>query len=363
MGTLVALGTLSESFVTTERLEREITMRPQSILHHALSLGVTTATALLLATPAEAKGPSPAHACLASFSGAEEQARSGRLREAQEQFSKCAKASCGTLQKKCAAGAERASADLAHVAIVVNDSAGQPLVDVLVKMDGEPLATRLDGRALPMDPGVHEFTFGARVGQPGRYVWLTRKIMVVEGQREPISVTLPAPADAAADANADATSDAKPADEPSKSDDSTRAAKPADEPTREVASTEVSPAAPARRGGSALPWILGGVGVLGLGAGALFTYWGRNDNDALAQCAPECSPSSVTHIRQLYLASDISFAAGGAALAVSTILFVTSHPHEAPPGAGARASGSHTAYVFDVQPTRSGAFATVGGSF
>jgi hypothetical protein len=109
-------------------------------------------------------------------------------------------------------------------------------------------------------------------------------------------------------------------------------------PEREMSST-------VRHGGgpSAFAYLLGGVGLLGVGAGGLLTYWGKTDNSALAACTPNCQPSSVEHIRRLYLAADVSFAAGGAALGIASLLFATSH--------------------FDVQPAHSGAFATFKGVF
>jgi len=354
--------------VTTMRLRsRQI---PVSRAVRAAAIGITIATVAASAVPAEAKGGQPLRACSAAFSGAQERARSGHFREAKELFLKCAKTpTCGGIQRKCALAAEETGSELAHVAIVVNDSAGTPLVDVIVKMDGEPLATRLDGRAIAMDPGVHEFTFGAGVGEPVHYVWLTRKFMVAQGQREPISVTMPA----AQDVDAETTPIAAPTPavrslvaapaEPSKDvDASSSSEKPV--VTEPASSTAAASAmAPQRSGRSVLPWVVGGVGALGVGAGALLTYWGRADNQALAQCSPDCKPASVDHIHQLYLASDLSFAAGGAAIGLAAILLATSHPHEGSIPSTGSSGASHTALAFDVQPTRSGAFASFVGAF
>ncbi len=41
------------------------------------------------------------------------------------------------------------------------DTAGHDLTDVRVSMDGAPLLQRLDGSAIPVDPGVHHFVFEA----------------------------------------------------------------------------------------------------------------------------------------------------------------------------------------------------------
>jgi hypothetical protein len=81
------------------------------------------------------------------------------------------------------------------------------------------------------------------------------------------------------------------------------------------------------------------VGLAALGAGAALTYWGRRDNDLLARCAPYCSPASIDHIRQLYLASDIAIGTGVAAIGIAGVIFL------------------------DVRPAPSGAIASVAGTF
>jgi hypothetical protein len=125
---------------------------------------------------------------------------------------------------------------------------------------------------------------------------------------------------------------------------------------------EVAPAAPvataektasATRGPPALSFVLGGVGAAALGAGALATYWGNKDNTALGQCAPWCQPSTVKHIKQLYVGADISFGVGAAALAACFWLFARS-PF----------SGDEHGYHVDVAATPSGgAVATLSGRF
>jgi hypothetical protein len=342
------------------------------------------ATTVALSAPSALAKEQPLRACSAAYQGAQERQRAGHLRQARELLLECAKPTCGGLQRKCASGAGQLSSRLAWISPVVTDAAGTPLADVQVKVDGEPWTMRLDGHPLPVDPGLHEFSFSARVGAwPGRDVSKTQKIMVWQGQRGPISITLPAPDDGepqaaaaaqatAADAvgdGADETSseaDTSAFDEKEKTLDTSAPDKPgADKPGRdETPGPEPSPAGVARRGGpSAFAYVLGSVGVLGLGAGGLLTYWGKTDNDALGQCSPNCRPSSVDHIKRMYLAADLSFAGGAAALGVSALLFATSHSSEVTTKAGAKPAPARAAYQFDVRPTRSGAFASFEGAF
>jgi len=310
-------------------------------------VGAGTLALGLSAAPSDARDSARA-ACASTYEDALAHQEAGHLREARTLALQCARAACGNLQRKCAASAEQLRSDIAWIAPVVTDDKGTPLVDAQVKLDQQPLASRLDGRELPVDPGVHELSVTAKVGKwPGHEVSATRKVMIVQGQRGPITITLPSSDDepSAAPAPSAPAAEASPASSP--------AAPP---PEEEKHADTASATRPQHHGPSAWPFVIGGVGVLGLGAGALLTYWGKSDNDALAACSPSCAPSSVDHIRNLYLAADISFGVGGAALGLATVLFLTSHPssREAPPS---------TAAVFDVRPTRSGAVASFQGVF
>lgn len=321
------------------------------------------AAALVLWTASAAgKG---AFTCRAAYDGARGQQRAGHLREARDLLLACAKPTCGSLQKKCAAVAGRLELDLGWIVPVVTDNTGAALINVKVKVDGEALTTRLDGRPLAVDPGEHEFAFSARVGPwPGRDVSTTQTITISPGQHGPIAVSLPPPSDGD-DANAPepalATLQDTGAASPSPAPTSAPAPGPAATPT--PASAPESTPTPSRRGGpSAFAYLFGGVGLAGLGAGGLLTYWGKTDNAALAQCTPNCQPSSVDHIRRLYLAADLSFGGGAALVGLSTLLFATTHGSEPAPKATAK-DPPRRSLVFDVRPARSGAFATVQGVF
>ena len=283
---------------------------------------LSVAAIVLSGTMASARDRPPTRACLAAYEGAQERQRSGHLREGRELLLECAKAECGGLQRKCATGAGQLGSDIALIAPVVTDAAGAALLDVQVSVDGESLTTRLDGRPLAVDPGVHQLSVSARVGPwPGREISTTQTITIEQGQRGAIAVALPPPPDAGKSTDPSVTS----------------VIPPIPAPAREA------PAVRHGGGPSAFAYLFGGAGLLGVGAGALLTYWGKTDNAALAGCAPNCSPSSVEHIRRLYLGADVSFAAGGAALGLAALLFATSH--------------------VDVQPARSGALASFRGVF
>jgi hypothetical protein len=305
------------------------------LLHRAFWTAVTGATIALTGAPAPARDSHPPRACVAAYRGAQERQRIGHLRESRELLLECAKPSCGSVQKKCASGAEQLAAGLGLITPVITDDKGSTLLDVRVLLDGEPLATRLDGRPLAVDPGAHQLSVSARVGPwPGRESAATRAITVEPGERSVVAITLP-PVDAGDSAEL-ATAADHAAPEP--------AAPPAETPERATPEPENAPVTVHRRGPSAFAYLLGGVGLAGVGACSLLTYWGKTDNAALGACSPNCAPASVSHIRNLYLAADLSFAAGGAALGVAALLFAL------PRGV-------------EVMPAKSGAVASFRGTF
>jgi hypothetical protein len=336
---------------------RELMAR--SIFPRRIAVAGAGALALgLSAAPSDARGGAR-ETCASTYQDALMQQHAGHVREARTLAVQCARPACGALQKKCAASAEQLRAAIAWIAPVVTDAEGTPLVDVQVKLDQEPLTSRLDGRELPVDPGVHELSVTAKVGRwPGRAVSATRKVMIVQGQHGPITMALPAPDEEPAAAAAPPATPAPAASTPAAPQPPASASASTDAPSpAETEHAEPAPVATPRHGVSAWPFVIGSVGVLGLGAGALLTYWGKTDNDALSQCSPSCSPSSVDHIRKLYLASDVSFGVGGAALGVAAILFATSH------SGGSHESAPTSTATFDLLPTRSGAVASFRGVF
>jgi hypothetical protein len=271
------------------------------------------------------------HACAVALKNAEEREQAGHLREAKDDFLTCAQSTCSSLlRQECTTRFLQLHADIPSIIPVVTDHTGAPRVDVQVRMDGALMVARLDGRALPIDPGVHEFSFSAD-GQ----VFATQKILVVQGERNrALSVSL-APDFGKARKEA-AAGDAR------------------DAAVAAVVGRQ-APSGPRLRV-PRLTYVLGGAGLASLGAGALLTYWGRRDNDALAGCSPDCPPGSVNHIRNLYVASDVAFGLGLAALAAGTWVYWRSQS----PDAGAVERNTPG---LDVRATRSGAVALVSGRF
>jgi hypothetical protein len=118
---------------------------------------------------------------------------SGKLRDARTQLRLCSAQGCpAAVRKDCIAGAAQADADVPTVAFAVQDADGNDLSAVTVSLDGQPLADKLDGKAIDVDPGEHLFRFES-AGQPT----VEKRLVIVEGEknrRERITMGEPKPA-------------------------------------------------------------------------------------------------------------------------------------------------------------------------
>ena len=253
--------------------------------------------------------------CVDSFNTAKERRESGHLIEAREFLSKCARPSCSDfLRQECTTLYTQLEVDVPTVVPVVNDDTGAPHALAEVRMDGELLTSKIDGHALQVDPGKHEFSFATEAG-----VFATLKAMIVQGQRNrPITALLHSKnkAGGSTDQTAVAAATASKAEAPVANsvaeETGAEGAALAAVDSEEVASSAAvrRPTTLVARSEGETPWLaytLGGVGALSLGSAGLFTLWGRKDNSTLmTSCSPYCNTASVHHIRNLYLAADIS---------------------------------------------------------
>jgi hypothetical protein len=317
-------------------------MRHAVLAAAALGLGVVPAAAQ--SKPATSRG-----SCNATQKQLEEAERQGHLREAQGLALSCSAAACGSwTSQRCRARAQALAADIPSVVPIALDEAGAPIADVELRIDGAPAASPINGRALELDPGVHELSFSA----PGREAH-AEKVVVVQGVRNrQLSIVLRATstgeapvAPPAAAVNSSAVS----------SSAVNSSAVNSSEPAPPAPVAPHSEAAPSGAKTSAWPYVVGGVGLASLGVSVAFLTWGHHDSELLDQCSPNCSQDSADHVKQMYIAADISLGVGVVALGVATWLYLSE-----PPGA---APADHAQLQFDVQPLRGGAFATVEQTF
>ena len=333
-------------------------------------IGLLGAAVLCCPTPSNGQAPrtsaSTRRTCVSSYEKAQELRQASKFRDAKETLQSCAKSACGDfVQRECTKWLAQIDAEMPSMVLLAKDEAGLPILDVQVTVDGELLTSRLDGRAVSVDPGMHDFAFQAPSGAV-----VQRRVPILQGERNRV-VSVEFPATAATRAAKAATA-AKPA--------SVAKTAPASPARADAVATrsESSPASTALQlktappdgdvepkrtssgsSGSALPWVVGGVGALGVGGYTLLYTIAKSENNTLmSQCWPTCSENRLDRVRNLYLAADVSLGVGVAALGTATYLFIQSGSSNSEKPAPQSAS-----YVVDVAPAKGGVFASVSGVF
>jgi hypothetical protein len=141
----------------------------------------------------------------------------GKLLRSREQLRVCARAECpDAVAKTCAEWLTEVEQRIPSVVLSARSGTGVDRIDVRVTMDGAEVATKLEGRAVEVDPGVHTFVFE---GADGR---AEQQFVVKQGAKDqalavmlgtppaPTAVEPPAMAPSAPEAPASTSSGASP---------------------------------------------------------------------------------------------------------------------------------------------------------
>jgi hypothetical protein len=140
-------------------------------------LGVVTAA--FIASIAANAAATDVQACLASSEKGQRARANGKLREARESFLVCGNESCPAIVRRdCAQWTSELTTALPTLVFGAKDKAGRDLFDVNVSMDGESIVTKLDGKAVFVDPGRHSFKFETAGAAP-----VTETLLVKEGEK------------------------------------------------------------------------------------------------------------------------------------------------------------------------------------
>jgi hypothetical protein len=224
-----------------------------------------------------------------------------KLTQARAAFLMCASSACPEIiQRDCAQWIAELETRIPTVIVTAVDYAGHDVVYVRVLVDGEPFAERLDGIAVPMDPGIHTFRFEPKNGPPFEQTVVIREAEKYQKQ----SFTLPRILPAAL-----------------------------------AAISEAPPAAehPALGGSAFRTGAIAAVSVAGIAAGFFtgFSIAGDVDVHDLDQsCSPKCHPTVVEGAKRDFQIADVSLGIGVGALAVATWLYFEWRARPAPaPGA------------------------------
>ncbi|MFZ5896353.1 MAG: hypothetical protein ACOY0T_35190 [Myxococcota bacterium] len=287
-----------------------------------VSLGCAGAALCPPAQAQETKPDESVQACSAAFEEAQRLRNETKYIAANQEVLKCATPKCGdALFQECTKIYTELQNAMPTVVFGARDgNKGIEVFDVQVSVDGQSLVDQLDGKAIPVDPGNHTFKFS----NP-RFPAVERQVVIRAGEKfRQLSVmfggTEPAPTPAAATQTSAATP-TPPAEQPAKIP---------------VAS-----------------WVLGGIGVVGLGGFVAFRMIGSSEYDQLKrECAPDCFDSDVDRVKAKYTLSYISLGVGAAAFMGAAAIYFA-QPKEGGP--------APTAFV--VAPTRDGAGAALLGRF
>jgi hypothetical protein len=259
--------------------------------------------------------------CLAASSDWVQARKEHRLHDALDLLLVCASTACpADVREECARHIPDLNAAAPSVVFAATDAAGNDVAAVKVSIDGRPLADKLDGSALPVDPGEHSFRFESEGRPPLDKVFVIRE--GEKGRHERITLGSGAPAAAASTPQGSA-------------------------PPAAVAETP-APVTGTSGGGTRkmLGFVAGGLGIVGLAVGVVeWAIAGSKWSSAKTDCGAGCGPSSPARQEKsdaetAATVSTVAFVAGGVLAAGGLALVLT-----APSGP------SSTAGQVTVQPT------------
>lgn len=240
--------------------------------------------------------------CVAASTDGQTSRDAGKLLQAREQFLVCSRDACpSVVRSSCGKWLAELDQQLPSVVIRAADAANSDITDGTAKIDDKEFP--LDGKPVPLDPGKHSVVVETSNG-----VHLEKKFLLGAGEKSrliELRVEGPAP-------------------EP--------AAKSGDAPER----SSVPDRAPAKSSGGVPTgaWVLGGVGVVGLGSFAFFGLQAKSElNKLKSGCSPDCAPSQADTGKHDALIADISLGVGAVALvsAITWSLLSSSSSNEQPP--------------------------------
>jgi hypothetical protein len=255
---------------------------------------------LTLATSARAADPTKQE-CIDANEKSGPLRQAGKLREARASLLRCSAASCpGVVRDDCIAGATRLEQAVPTIVFVAQDASGTEISAVKVTMDGQPFAEKLDGAAIEADSGEHVFGFATATGTT-----VEKRLILHEGEknrRELVALG------------------------------GTGAAPPA--PSTTTPGTTAPPATPEPAtagtwtGQKKIALVVAGVGVVGLGVGAVFGLLAHNNwEQAKTDCGASCGVTSTAQseadsAHSQATISNVLFGVGAAAVVTGAVLWL-----------------------------------------
>jgi hypothetical protein len=259
-----------------------------------LALAVVAGTGILLPS-ARASALPTKEACVAANEEAQALRRRGRLLAARADLELCVNEGCpGPVREDCVERLADVNAAIPSVVLEVKDASGNDLSAVHVAIDGRAFADRIDGRALELDPGEHNFVFEA----PGHAVAEKRAVILERDRARRLAVVLD----------------------------------PLEVPRPNPPDRQPDPARPSPMGFTQrrVGLVVGGTGLAGLLAGAVLGIRAKATyDDALAHCPGGHAPCDPVGVRMgktantEAAAATAAFIAGGALAAGGVAIYLT----------------------------------------
>jgi hypothetical protein len=129
-----------------------------------------------VAAPARAQAPD---ACATAAEEAQSLRDARKLRDARSKLLVCASEGCPAVVRRfCAQWLAEVTESLPSVVVQARDARGRDVIAVRVTIDGNPFLGRLDGSAVPVDPGAHVFRGETPSGEVAE-----ERVLVGEGDR------------------------------------------------------------------------------------------------------------------------------------------------------------------------------------
>jgi hypothetical protein len=234
-----------------------------------------------------ARADRPALDCPSSSEEGQRLRDKNRYLEARAMFRTCSQSTCpGIVRKDCSKWLAELDETQPSVVIAAQDAAGADLATVKVLVDDKPIATRIDGSPITVDPGEHTL----RVEAPGHAPLTQRLIVRVNEKNRLVRVVF--------------------------QDRSANGASGPPKPPAETTETKSGP--------PLLGFVLTGVGALALGSFAYFGLTSKNDLQSLrSSCAPYCDQSKLDDVKSRMLVADVSLGVGIVALGLAVVAFAT----------------------------------------
>lgn len=285
-------------------------------------LGLTAVLAGSVATAAGDKTEDAKKACSTRHEQSQVLRRNNKLAEARTALLACAQDICpGGIRSDCVEWLGAVTNAIPSV-VVTAKLRDKDEYNVRLTIDDDVVASRLDGVAIELNPGVHTFKLELAGQDP-----VEQQVLLVEGQKNRVVAV--------------------------------RFGKP--EPEAAAGGAAKSP--DLYRPVPTLTYVLGGVAIAGLGAFAGFGAWGLSQKKSLEDsCAPLCSPSETDSVKTKFLIADISLGVAVASTVVGAVIFFSRPGYERSPVTGARSSAARPAANLMIVPTKSGALVGLEGA-